>query len=102
MGYVMDNFEELDSIARCIAEQFGQNCEVVLHDLTKPYDQTIVAIYNGHVTGRVIGGSGTNAGLEILPGEPRRQKISMGTSIIRKMEEFFGHQASISVIEKEV
>ena len=68
MGYVMDNFEELDSIARCIAEQFGQNCEVVLHDLTKPYDQTIVAIFNGHVTGRVIGGSGTNAGLEILRG----------------------------------
>ena len=67
-GFVKDNFEVLDSIARCISCQFGPNCEVVLHDLTLPYDQTIVAIYNGHVTGREIGGGGTNAGLEILRG----------------------------------
>lgn len=68
MGFVIDNFEVLDSIARCIAEQFGPHCEVVLHDLTRPYDSTIVAIYNGHVTGRQVGGGGTNAGLEILRG----------------------------------
>ncbi|RRD96206.1 transcriptional regulator [Clostridiales bacterium COT073_COT-073] len=68
MGFVKDNFEALDSLAKCIAHQFGPNCEVVLHDLTLPYDRTIVAIYNGHVTGRAIGGGGTNAGLEILRG----------------------------------
>ena len=68
MGFVMDNFEVLSSIANCIAQQFGPNCEVVLHDLTRPYDRTIVAIYNGHVTGRAVGGGGTNAGLEILRG----------------------------------
>lgn len=68
MGFVQDNFELLDSLAKCIARQFGPNCEVVLHDLTLPYDETIVAIYNGHVTGRDIGGGGTNAGLEILRG----------------------------------
>lgn len=68
MGYVKKHFEELDTIAKCIAEQFGPNCEVVLHDLTLPYDQTIVSIYNGHVTGRKVGGGGTNAGLEILRG----------------------------------
>lgn len=71
MGFVTDNFEVLDSIAKCIAQQFGPNCEVVLHDLTLPYDRTIVAIYNGHVTGRAIGGGGTNAGLEILRGTAR-------------------------------
>lgn len=68
MGYVSDNLNLLSDIAKCIAMQFGDNCEVVLHDLTLPYDKTIVAIWNGHVTGRKIGDGGTNAGLEILKG----------------------------------
>lgn len=68
MGYVSDNLNLLSDIAKCIAMQFGENCEVVLHDLTLPYDKTIVAIWNGHVTGRKIGDGGTNAGLEILKG----------------------------------
>ncbi|MBE7722116.1 helix-turn-helix transcriptional regulator [Lacrimispora indolis] len=68
MGYVSDNLNLLSDIAKCIAMQFGENCEVVLHDLTLPYDQTIVAIWNGHVTGRKVGDGGTNAGLEILKG----------------------------------
>lgn len=68
MSYVSDHLETLSAIAKCIAKQFGPNCEVVLHDLTLPYDHTIVDIYNGHVTGRDIGGGGTNAGLQILRG----------------------------------
>ncbi len=68
MGYVSDNLNLLSDIAKCIAMQFGENCEVVLHDLTLPYDKTIVAIWNGHVTGRKTGDGGTNAGLEILKG----------------------------------
>lgn len=68
MGYVTDNINLLSDIAKCIAMQFGENCEVVLHDLTLPYNKTIVAIWNGHVTGRKVGEGGTNAGLEILKG----------------------------------
>lgn len=68
MGYVTDNINLLSDIANCIAMQFGENCEVVLHDLTLPYNNTIVAIWNGHVTGRKIGDGGTNAGLQILKG----------------------------------
>lgn len=68
MGYVTDNINLLSDIAKCIAMQFGENCEVVLHDLTLPYNKTIVAIWNGHITGRKIGDGGTNAGLEILKG----------------------------------
>jgi predicted transcriptional regulator YheO len=49
-----------------IAGQFGSNCEVVYHDLTKDYEHTIVAIANGHVTGRTVGGPGTNEGLKAL------------------------------------
>ncbi len=68
MSYVMDNFDMLSRIIKGIAAQFGENCEVVLHDLTRNYEHTIVAIENGHVTGRKVGDSGTNMGLEILRG----------------------------------
>lgn len=68
MSYISEHLAELSEIAQCIAMQFGRDCEVVLHDLTLPYDRTIVAIWNGHVTGRSVGGGGTNAGLEILRG----------------------------------
>ena len=47
--------EELRHIARGIAAQFGPNCEVVVHDLSQHPDHTIVAIENGHVSGRSVG-----------------------------------------------
>jgi len=69
MERVEAEFEFLSSLVRGIAAQFGENCEVVLHDLTRPYDSTIVAIENGHVTGRKVGDPGTNLGLELLRGQ---------------------------------
>lgn len=68
MSYITDNLELFSNFAELIANHFGSDCEVVIHDLTRDYDNTIVAIWNGHVTGRKVGGSGTNAGLEILRG----------------------------------
>ncbi len=68
MNIIHDHFEALSEVARCIAEEFGPNCEVVLHDLTRPYNNTIVAIYNGHLTGRQVGDGGTNMGLAVLRG----------------------------------
>lgn len=47
--------ELLSQIARAIAAQFGPDCEVAVHDLTKGYEQTIIAIENGHVTKRQVG-----------------------------------------------
>lgn len=38
-------------VARGVAETFGSNCEVVLHDFSD-LEKSIVAIFNGHVTGR--------------------------------------------------
>lgn len=75
MSFVSENFRMLCEIGECIARQFGSDCEVVLHDLTRSYDNTIVAIWNGHVTGREVGGGGTDAGLSILRGTalPRDQ-----------------------------
>lgn len=68
MSYIKDNIVLFSEICNCIAQHFGENCEVVLHDLTNPYDHTVVAIFNGHVTGRKVGDGGTNAGLALLRG----------------------------------
>jgi predicted transcriptional regulator YheO len=48
-----------------IAKTFGKNCEVVLHDVRNP-DNSIVAIANGHVTNRVVGGPMSEYGLADL------------------------------------
>lgn len=69
MESISAEFGNLSSIIKLIAEQFGQNCEVVLHDHSKDYAHTIVAIENGEVTGRSIGGCGSNLGLQVLNGE---------------------------------
>ncbi len=53
---------------KLIAAQFGDKCEVVLHDWSKAYDQTIIAIENGHLSGRQIGDGGSNLGLEVMRG----------------------------------
>ncbi len=70
VGEIMENIEDewdfLKRLTKMLAEQFGYDCEVVLHDLTKDYDHTIVAIENGHITGRRVGDCGSNLGLEVL------------------------------------
>ena len=56
---------ELKQIARGIAATFGGNCEVVVHDVSgKGTDSTIVAIENGHVTGRKVGDGASQVALE--------------------------------------
>ena len=60
------NLKDIQLLCDSIATQFGPSCEVVFHDLTQDYDHTIVAIANGHITNRTVGGPGTNAGLKAL------------------------------------
>lgn len=60
-------FEELQKIAKGIAAQFGNNCEVVLHKVSEEStDHSIVAIENGHVTGRRVGDGPSHVVLEQL------------------------------------
>lgn len=57
--------EELKQIAKGIAATFGSNCEVVIHDVSgKGSDSSIVAIENGHVTGRKVGDGASQVALE--------------------------------------
>lgn len=48
------SLEFLDRMAKVISEMFGSNCEVCISDLSNPND-SVKAIYNGHVTGRKVG-----------------------------------------------
>jgi len=48
-----------------LAATFGQNCEVVLHDLSNP-KKSVIKIANGQITGRKIGGPITDLGLRLL------------------------------------
>jgi predicted transcriptional regulator YheO len=63
-----DEFVLLTAIMKAIAAHFGNRCEVVLHDWSKGYDKSIVAIENGQVTGRKVGDCGSNLGLEVMRG----------------------------------
>ena len=52
-------------LVRGLADMFGSDCEVVLHDLGE-MPQSIVAIENGHVTGRHVGDVPTDLMLRTL------------------------------------
>ncbi|TCO79028.1 helix-turn-helix transcriptional regulator [Marinisporobacter balticus] len=52
-------------IVEGMAKTFGKNCEVVLHDLHN-YKSSIIAIENGHVTGRSLGSPMTESGLKAI------------------------------------
>ena len=70
MDSVKDEMSNLERLVKMLAAQFGQNSEIVLHDLRKDYDKTIVAIENNSITGRKVGDGGTNLGLEVLRNPP--------------------------------
>ena len=54
-------------LAKGLARQFGPNCEVVVHDLdSNDPNSSIVAIENGHVTGRKVGDGPSHVVLEAL------------------------------------
>lgn len=57
--------EFLKRLAVALAKQFGDNCEVVVHDLTKA-ENTIVAIENGHVSHRKVGDGPSHIVLEAM------------------------------------
>lgn len=51
-----------------LAETFGSNCEVVLHDFSD-LQHSIIAIENGHVTGRSVGSPMMEASLKLYVSE---------------------------------
>lgn len=63
----MDNtLNLLKQLAHGIASQFGASCEVVIHDLKKDLDNSIIHIENGQVTHRKSGDGPSGIVLETL------------------------------------
>ncbi|MBQ7801602.1 MAG: transcriptional regulator [Oscillospiraceae bacterium] len=59
-------------LAKGIARQFGPNCEVVVHDLcAAEVEHSIVAIENGHISGRRIGDGPSHVVWEALKADPK-------------------------------
>ncbi|HEX7064281.1 MAG TPA: helix-turn-helix transcriptional regulator [Bacillales bacterium] len=74
MEHINEELDLLKSLITGIKNHFGDKCETVLLDLTN-YEEygsgLIVAIENGHITGRKVGDTGTNLGLEVIRGTDR-------------------------------
>lgn len=69
------NIDFLKRLAKGLAQQFGNNCEVVLHDLSdNNVESSIVAIENGHITGRQPGDGPSHVVLEALHGDRGKLK----------------------------
>lgn len=67
----------LKRLAVALAKQFGDNCEVVVHDLNKA-ENTIVAIENGHVSNRKLGDGPSHIVLEAMKKDPRELHDQLG------------------------
>jgi predicted transcriptional regulator YheO len=59
------------------ADTLGRNCEVVLHDFTKPH-QSIIKIANSHVTGREVGGPATDLILSFIEKKGQKNDALIG------------------------
>lgn len=68
MKSVEEQEEFFKQLMDLLEHHFGYGSEIVLHDLTRDYEHTIVDIRNGHITGRHVGDCGSNLGLEVLRG----------------------------------
>ncbi len=66
MDSVYDYLDTFKKVLDLLENQFGMDCEFVLHDNTKEYEHTVVDIRNGHVSGRKVGDCGGSWGLELL------------------------------------
>lgn len=73
------SLKTLIRLAHGIAVQFGQNCEVVIHDLThENLESSIVYIENGHVSSRSAGDGPSHVVLDSLNKPPETLEDHLG------------------------
>ena len=63
-------------MVRYIADIIGPRCEVVLHDVKNPTN-SIIAIRNGYISGRSLGGPITDLGLKLIEASPAMDEESL-------------------------
>jgi len=73
------SLDVLTQIANGLAKQFGQDCEIVIHDLSKEnIEHSIIYIQNGHVSGRQVGDGPSKVVLETIHKNPDSQEDHIG------------------------
>ena len=73
------SLDVLTQIADGLARQFGQDCEIVIHDLSKEIiEHSIIYIQNGHVTDRKVGDGPSKVVLETIQKNPDSQEDHIG------------------------
>ncbi len=66
----------LKQIAKGLAVQFGENCEVAIHALAKEsLDHSVVHIENGHVSNRMVGDGPSRVVLEALKQDEKLKNL---------------------------
>lgn len=76
----------LIQLAHGLAIQFGDSCEIVIHDLTaEQLEHSVVHIENGHVTGRKLGDGPSRVVFDTLSKDPA--KIKDRLSYLTKTED---------------
>ena len=68
----------LIQLAHGLAEHFGPQCEIAIHDVTRDLSNTIVSIENGQISGRAQGDAASNVVLEALHTPPEELKDQIG------------------------
>ena len=89
------DFDIYRRLAKAIASQFGDSCEVVVHDLKGDPDHTIVAIENGHVSHRQVGDGPSRVVLEALK-ESNPEKLRDSAGYLMKTHD--GHILKCSTV----
>ncbi len=70
-----------------VGKTFGKNCEVVLHEI-KDSNKSIIAIYNGHVTGRTVGSPMLDVGIQAITQGKKKLIISLTIKTKVQMAKF--------------
>lgn len=103
MEEIYDNWELFQQFLNLLEQHLGPKCELVLHDLTKDYGNTIADIRNGYISGRRIGDPGGELGFEVasgmVQGDDRYNKIlhTKDGKIIRSSTAFFRNRAGTPI-----
>lgn len=66
--------ESAATIAEGLSRQFGAFCEILVHSLEDP-ECSIIAIYNGHITGRKEGSPMTDFALSLLDKKDTKENV---------------------------
>ena len=72
-------FDFLERLTHALGEAIGKNCELVLHDFSEP-EKSVVAIANGHVTGRKVGDTLDVLGFQLLRQPPDGDLLNYQTT----------------------